>query len=844
MVMRQNATSGTPTSPMREALLILLLCFFFAPCTRAAEQTPQGGNGVAREGKEQAEFVDPNEAPPSKATTGGDAGELAQPVGELAEPAGELAEPARATAAAAAAFADPDAREEPFVSRNSGAPTGGDIRTSEAAEVVSPGILEKLAHDAVISTVEQPVNTSYEAEGEVVNVAEGETKGAGAPAVPPVDEKAANELIKSALAAQGATGALAYFKDKRLTESSFAKAVKEALERNLTIRFSEKNYEKSDAAITQAKAIKDPVFNVSLNGTQKDTYIRREYIVRRRFVQNELQNRIGDVFSQVPDTNQPNPTSSTDTALVSDDVITVVPSVDGFSTRGAFEQASARSKSRSETLTTNYLHQLPWGSAFSWSLSSTHNKILLAENRSEDSFHIDNPDDPSSAIFNSMDAKGNLIPRKNHLVVSPGTPHTVFYEMDARIAGWVQEEWASNFSLQLTVPVPYSKDWGPNGSAEIPTKQAMVAQERAYWQLQSAINSTLLNVNNAYWGVVSAVRRLEVTITNRKSLEQILKQTEDLLKLNRVTDYEISQAKTQVKGAQVAEEGAWQVYVSASNALKHLLNYDKDAVLLPVGYAGDLAGGITFKAGDVLPLALASNPDLRIAKASVDLAAVSLKFAHNQVRPDLKVTSGVNWNQNGAPFGFSHFYNSLDNLFRADTRNGFVTLNYRVPWGNRPAEDALDLAEEQYKQSEKSMAAVAGAVSRQVNDAVAAVLSAREQTAIAFKNTQKAEEVLKLVTDLWAQGRVPDTAAVKNTPTFTLLAKNTELLSARLRYIVAQIGLKQAEGQLLAAQGIIAARYSEDLKISVKPVAEPGKKEDAKPQAEKKDTEKKEEPAK
>ena len=37
------------------------------------------------------------------------------------------------------------------------------------------------------------------------------------------------------------------------------------------------------------------------------------------------------------------------------------------------------------------------------------------------------------------------------------------------------------------------------------------------------------------------------------------------------TDYEISQAKTQVKSAQGAEESAWANYVSASNRLKNLL---------------------------------------------------------------------------------------------------------------------------------------------------------------------------------------------------------------------------------------------------------------------------------
>jgi len=822
VVMTRNATSGTETSRIRMRILPLILLFglFFALCPRAAEPARQGGEGATGGGQERGEFVDPN-----------------------VEQAVSLPHPSQAGQPAPPAdFADPDAKEEPFVSRNS-APAAA--VNGQAADVVSSRVLESLPDNAVVTTVEQAVNTSYEAEGEIVNVAEGETKGAAAPApaLPPVDEKAAYELVKSAVAAEAASGALAYFKNKKLTESSFAKALKEALERNLSIRFSEKNYEQSDAAITQAKAIKDPVFNVSLNGTQTDTYERREYIVRRRFIASNLEQQIQGVFSSAPPESQPSPEQQLQ-ASNQGDTITIFPNVDALSTRGAMEVASNRSLLRTEQLTTTYLHQLPWGPAVSWTLSTIHNKIILEQSRSEDSVPIGgfpDPSDPTSAVFMQNDGHGNHVKRKRPLVVSPGTPDTAFYDTDARTAGFPQEAWTANFSINLSVPVPYSKNWGPNGPVEVPYKLAKVAQERAYWQLQSAINSTLLNVNNVYWGVVGSIRQLEVVTTNRKNLEQILKQTEDLLKLSRVTDYEISQAKTQVKSAQGAEESAWAAYVSASNRLKNLLNYDKDAVLLPVNYAGDLAGGITFQAADVLPLAMANNPDLRMAKADLDTAAISLKFAHNQVRPDLKINSGVSWSENAFPFGYGKFYSALNDLFRADTRNGFVSLNYRVPWGNRPAEDALNLAEEQYKQSGKSMSSLANTVSKNVNDAVAAVLSAREQAALALKNMQKAEEILKLVSDLWSQGRVPDTGAVKNSPTFTLMAKNSDLLSARLRYIQAQIGLKQAEGQLLAAQGIIAARYSEDLKITVKPVVEPGKKGAAKPQSEKKDTEKKEE---
>ena len=625
--------------------------------------------------------------------------------------------------------------------------------------------------------------------------------------------------------------------------------MKQALEKNLSIRFSERNYSSTEAGIVKAKAIKDPIFNVAIMGSQTDTFDRREYIVRKRFIESQLQYEIQGLFAPLPPQDQSNPQAQQPFGVLfapppsnptqqPDATYTVYPLVNGFTERGAFDYASFRARERVETATVSYLHQLPWGPMFSMSLSSKHDVTLFENTNSEDSISFANPNDPNSPVFNTMDQNGNLIPRKTNLVMSAGTPNTAFFQSGTRLSDWYQQPWSSTLTLQLTVPIPYAKDWGPNGSAEVPLKLAKVAQVRAYWQLQSVINSTLLNVNTAHWEVVRAIRRLEVIAANGKSLAQIAKQTDDLLKLNRVTDYEVDQAKTALKSAQGAEEGAWAAYVSASNALKNLLSYDRDVVLLPVNYAGDLAGGITFQAADVLPLAMAGNPDLRIAKTDLENASVNLAYAHNQVRPDLKLTSGMTWSQSSQVFGYSNYYDSLSHLMHPDQRNGFVALNFRMPWGNRPFEDTLKKTEQQYKQSDKNLSSVAGTVTKNVNDAVAAVLSSREQAAMAWKNVQTAEQVLKSVSELWEMGRVPDPSQVKNSPTFTLLTKNNDYLSARLLYIEAQIALKEAEGRLLAAQGLIAARYADELKIMIKPVVEPQKEEGTRNKSSKKTAEK------
>lgn len=779
----------------------------------AAEHDAASGSSASQM---QADFLDPDGATPEHASR---------------QAAGNVSPPAPVTEAE---FLDPDVAEvEPYL-------PPAPVNSAPSPATVPSMVSRKapLTHDAIITSVEQPVNTAYESGPEEPLDVAGAGKAApetGAPqaAPPPVDEKGAYDVLKSAFATDARTGALGFFKGKSPVEMPFAQAIRQAVEKNLSIRYSEKNYERSAAGISRAKALKDPVFSVSISGVQNDSFNRREYLFRRRFIAGELQNEIKDIFYALPENQAPQDNGQYQ-AIVDPggDSYTVIPAVDGFSYRGAFDTVSTRGRSRTETVTASYLHQLPWGPLFTSSLSSKHNKTIFQESVEEDSFVVDDPDAP-------LNPDGSM--RKKN----------IWYEMHSRYKHLPQRSWSSNMSLKLTVPVPYSKDWGPNGPAETPMKQAKVSQERAYWSLQSAVNSTLFSVNSVYWEVVRAARQLEAVTGSRKNLEQVLKLTEDLFKQARVTQYDMTSVRTVLAGRQAAEQVAWAGYVRASNALKNLLDCDKDAVIVPVSYAGDLAGGVTFQAADVVPIALENNPDLAFAKADRQAALVNLKFAHNQVRPDLKVSGGMTWYQTDSPFGYSNVAASWADLMSPDKRDGFVALNFRMPWGNRPAEDRLDQAEQVLQKADKNVGAVANTVARKVNDAVAELASAREQTATALKNMQLAEQVYKSVLDLWALGRVPELAKDKGGPQFAVLNKETDLLNARVRYISAQIGLKQAEGKLLNAQGLIAARYAEDLKITIKPVAEPESKEGAKPEAakekkeaEQKKAEKKEEPAK
>lgn len=630
-----------------------------------------------------------------------------------------------------------------------------------------------------------------------------------------VDEKGPEEVVKGGFSAANPAGVLKYFKDtnKNLKDYSFYKAVQQAIEKNLSVKFADKGYERTGYAITRAKAAFDPVFSLTLNGTQTDTFERREFINRRRFIAGELQNEIVDAIFNTTTAQEPNDP------------------VEGFERRGAFERAGSRARFRTETITESFAKQLPWGSIFSLAFTQKHSKTIFQEFTTEDSFTINDSE-------TGLDANGQVQP----ILDSDGInqrKRSVFFEQHGRTArNRLQRPWSSSLNVRLVVPIPYTKDWGGYGPAEVPIKLAEASQQRAYWDLQSTINNTLLSVTLNYWNLVRAVRRLELTIKTRQGLEKVLAQNEELLKAGRATIYEKTQIQQQVAAIRRGEQGEWANYIVASNSLKNILDEDKDTVILPVAYGEMMTAVPVMTLEEALAAARSTNPDLKSAQVAVELSEISLKFAKNQALPDLKLSTGMSWFQSSANYGYSGVGPSMAALMRPDQRDSFMILNYRVPWGNKPALERVNEAEERYKQAVKSLQLTVNSVDRRVQDSVNGVNGARERAELAEKNKELADNLYKSVLKLWDLNRVPVLDEGRSNPAFEIINKNTDVLNAGFRAIDAQIDLKQQEAQLLAARGDLGTVMN-NLNITVKPVDE--KKEEKK--EDKKDP-KKDEPKK
>lgn len=596
---------------------------------------------------------------------------------------------------------------------------------------------------------------------------------------PPADEKSSYDLIANAMNGAAKQGSQDYLTGKKLVDFTLEEAAARTLAKNLTIKFNEKVLEQNKHILRATEGVFDPVVGWRMGVTVSQAFTRKHFINRNRFD--------GDLLTQEFKIFQDAFEAGTSTGTIVPNII-----IDGVNASGltgpppirpfgAFDFASFRSRFLSDFYSPSVSQQLPWGSVISLVVTTEHDKALL-------------PEDPKN------------------------------------------RPWTTDWSLNLSVPIPYTKDWGPYGTNEANIKIAKKSKDVAYWQLQSAINTTVLNVTLTYWDLVRALRRLEITTQTRINLEQILGGTEKMIQAGRAVAFEKNQVESELARVRVVEEDAWAVYLQVSNNLRNLLDYEKDVVVLPVRYTQRLNLEFPHRPSEALGVALTQNPDIRSSQASVDSATIGVKFAKNQSRPDVKLVASVNYDQNENTFGYRDTAKSLGKIMHPDAKNNFVGIEVNIPWGNKPALARLDIAEQAYLEAEKSATKVLNNVEKQIDDALSSLSTTRKRITIARANRDTAAKVYQTVTDLWDKGRVPSLAENKSYPAFELLRKNNDLLNATFTMIDAMTEYKKAEAQLLAAQGTLPSALSSSMKIEVKPENDkpvppppaPAKKEDKK----------------
>jgi outer membrane protein len=283
---------------------------------------------------------------------------------------------------------------------------------------------------------------------------------------------------------------------------------------------------------------------------------------------------------------------------------------------------------------------------------------------------------------------------------------------------------AAQFDNAMTMAVtqPLLRGRGSN-IARGAIRAATIGAEGSRAGFAHVVDTTVADVENAYWTAVYA-RALERVIDESLGRARtLLERNEQLLGLKLVANLDVLTARqavavrtallTQVRQqrAEAADAIAYLVY--GREAAAHVVdNLDLDAAMLPER-APQVADVATAEAD-----ALRSRSDLREAELRVTQGRVDVELASDAVRPSLNLT--------GSYTALTQSTSGL-RLFGADAQGDFANVGFQggmyftVPLGNHAAKAGLLQATLLQRQYASQAAAVQARIQQQVRQAERAI---------------------------------------------------------------------------------------------------------------------------
>lgn len=564
------------------------------------------------------------------------------------------------------------------------------------------------------------------------------------------NEEALADLIRQEVTGQNGAGRLT---NKQIVELAPNEAALKALKNNLAIERSQVAERIAKAALVEAQAVFDPVVLLSFRYDRSETFTRIER--DQRFQRSTNVGVPG--FEGRPVIPVDDPEDTTGTVIVFDE-----PRAQGTASR---QVPASIAPITGPTEAFNYQvaleQQLPWGARLE----------LLYEAVDQDTFFIDN----APLLANN-----------------PNPPLALIN------FGSFERAWVSSLLTRLAFPLPGSKEFGRYAEQEVAVYRARFDKQRVFWEVEAAINDTLLEVDLVYWDLIRALLSLQATIENRALVEDRLEAVKRRFELREATNYDLAQLRDELARVRNEEERAWNNYVLASDALVQLLDLAATKLVVPKGYQEVIQRVFIGPEEKTV----ASNPARLAAIVDVEEARLEEAVTSVRKRPDVTALAEAEFSQSNNVFGYESFPESLGNIADPDVISQTYRVEYLYPWGNRAVKAAFRQAQAQRKREQFLLQETVNRLRRQLRDALVELASAAERVNIAARNVELAS---------LAYEKAVSEEQARTVREIEVVTQSVRLLNARLDYIRALAERKQAEAQVLAAMGTLGHVYAERL---------------------------------
>ena len=283
-------------------------------------------------------------------------------------------------------------------------------------------------------------------------------------------------------------------------------------------------------------------------------------------------------------------------------------------------------------------------------------------------------------------------------------------------------------------------------------------------QLRSTITNTLSNVRNAYWDYVFSVQAVDVARQSLDLAERLVRDNQTRVEVGTMAPIDVVQAQSQSATARQNLVAAQSTMRTAELVLKRLIvggtsDPNWSVRLDPVDRPDFVPQ--TFDIEAAVRRALSERTDIAIAKKSLEVNDVTLKFLVDQMKPQADFVAtyglvGVGGAQyvyadpgtgavNRQPIGTlpGGYGNALSTLFGTNYPRWTAQLNFSYPLGTSAQEANVARARVQQNQVQAQMRQIELQVATEVTNAVTTATSNAERVQAAQSARELAQKQLE-----------------------------------------------------------------------------------------------------
>ncbi len=392
----------------------------------------------------------------------------------------------------------------------------------------------------------------------------------------------------------------------------------------------------------------------------------------------------------------------------------------------------------------------------------------------------------------------------NHLLKRGGGSYNVFFDNSRNSTSstfsQLNPTFNTNFGVQFTQPLFRNRQIDGT-RRQIKIQRKRLEQSDSDFRRQTI--EVISQVQRAYWDLVFALRDQQNKAANLNLSKENLRQVEAKIAAGKSAPLEKAEVSTELANRESEVLASTQQVSISENTLKTLLLKESTDVSWNQAFVPTdqpVFSLTPISLDDALKDAMDNRPELRRLSLQKEINKIDLDFFKNQTKPQIDLNtsltliglSGTSRNTTGSiPSQFiGGYFQSLENLFKTETRTFSVGATISFPLRNERAKADLAGAEVQKNQIAAQSRSQAQIILAEVRNAVQAVETARQRVLSSRRGRENAEIQLNGERKLYEVGR---------STTFLLFQRENALTNARNAEIRAETDYNKALSDLQKA---------------------------------------------